>query len=507
MEQLTEIQQLLLDCQTDLLKAAKILYPEVFYAPFDPIHYQMRDHLQHPSRLTALAAPRGIGKTSLTNLVYPTVEALLGGARYIVPISATEALAVQQSENLKYQLTHNETIVKLFPNLKTREWSKEMWVIQTPEHDCCIFPRGGGQQIRGQNWRGFRPDRIIFDDLEKAKEMKNPAIRKERWEWVNADVLKAVDRRRRDWSIKYIGTVLHHDSILMKLVESTKWNSLVLEICNDKFESNAPHLYSDEDLKREYEQHKEDGILDVFYRELRNMPTPPREDAAFNSDHFLHYDPGTINFYKKGLEHLLILDPAKTDNPKSADSALVLVTLDLPAHKIYIRDIQRGKWHVDEILNRMGAMITGYGVDLVAIEVTGLNQWVMHPIKNYLRSEGIFAEIMELHAKGGVNEKGKIARIKTLIPYYRQGLIWHNPLVCTVLEGQLMTFPNSKLWDVMDAVGYIPFILEEGARYMEWHNDVPTGNEEAALEAEYAELYEDANDYINPRLMDGWRVL
>lgn len=506
MQELTPIQKILLDCKTDLLKAAKILYPDIFYAPFDPIHYEMRDVIQHPSKYTALASPRGIGKTSLVNLAYPTVEALLSGARYIVPISATEALAVQQSENLKYQLTHNENILKLFGDVKTKDWSKEMWVISTPEHECCIFPRGGGQQVRGQNWRGFRPDRIIFDDLEKAKEMKNPQIRKERWEWLNADVLKAVDRRRKDWTIKYIGTVLHHDSILMKLIESEKWHSAVFEICDDDFNSNAPHLFTKEQLIQEYNEHKEDGILDVFYRELRNIPTPQGEDAVFNAQQFQHYDVGEINFYRKGLEHILILDPAKSANPKSADSALVLVTLDLPAHKIYVRDIQRGKWHVDEILNRLGAMITGYNVDLIAIEVTGLNEWVLHPIKNYLRSNSIFAELMELHAKGGVSEKGKTARVRTLSPYYRQGLMWHNPLVCQVLEQQLMQFPNAKLWDVMDALGYLPFILETGARYMDWFGDGTEEDQDAILEAELAELYDDAEDYINPQLMDGWRV-
>lgn len=494
------IVDLLLQIDTDLLKAAKILYPDIFYAPFDPIHFRMRDVIQARYQKKALAAPRGIGKTSLANLVLPTVKALMGHKRYIVPISATADLAIQQSENLKYQLTKNENILRLFGDVRTSQWSKDMWVIETPEHEVCIFPRGAGQQVRGQNWRGFRPDLIIFDDLEKSDRVNNDKIRQDNWEWVNADVSKSIDPRSRSWEMMFIGTVLHYDSVLMRVLEDPSWHSSVFEICDDDFNSNAPSLYSKEDLKRLYQEHLEQGILDVFYREMRNIPAATGEHQAFSSEFFRYYDEDFIG--QNNLETLIIIDPAKTASMKSADSAIVVVTLDMKKHKVYVRDVISGKFHPDELYNAVTDAVLAYRAGLVAVEVTGLHEFVLYPLKNHLKRRSVFVEVMELHARGGVNESGKIARVRSLSPMYRQGLIYHNKNTCVGLESQLLQFPNAKKWDIMDALGYLPEILETAERYMIWYVESEQGiTPREAVEAEYLQLVDD----VFPEQRSNWR--
>ena len=54
-----------------------------------------------------------------------------------------------------------------------------------------------------------------------------------------------------------------------------------------------------------------------------------------------------------------------------------------------------------------------------------------------------------------------------MTPYYRQGQVYHNRLVYGKLEGQLMSFPRSKLLDIMDAVGYIPKLLDDFKMYFD----------------------------------------
>ena len=89
-----------------------------------------------------------------------------------------------------------------------------------------------------------------------------------------------------------------------------------------------------------------------------------------------------------------------------------------------------------------------------------------------------------------------------MIPFYRQGLVWHNSANCGPYEQQLMGFPKSKFWDMMDAAAYIIEILEMGLRYFE-----PKGEDEdsrATVEKEYTILedkYED-EDYINPVMVN-----
>jgi hypothetical protein len=85
---------------------------------------------------------------------------------------------------------------------------------------------------------------------------------------------------------------------------------------------------------------------------------------------------------------------------------------------------------------------------------------------NEIARRGVPIQVEELHARAGQNEKGKNERIKGLIPFYRQGLIYHNPATCAPLEAQLMSFPNAKRRDVMDATAYIVEILAKGERFM-----------------------------------------
>jgi len=90
----------------------------------------------------------------------------------------------------------------------------------------------------------------------------------------------------------------------------------------------------------------------------------------------------------------------------------------------------------------------------------------------------------------------KELRVKELVPYYRGGYIYHNASCANTrkLEQQLLMFPRSKLWDIMDAFAYIIEMLELGERYFS-----PTNNPEDS-EAEYSEL-----DYDKP--MEEWRAM
>jgi hypothetical protein len=110
---------------------------------------------------------------------------------------------------------------------------------------------------------------------------------------------------------------------------------------------------------------------------------------------------------------------------------------------------------------------------------------------------GKFFELIWLKARGGdSSERGKSKRIRELVPYYRGGYIYHNASCAgiTKLEQQLLMFPRSALWDLMDAEAYIIEMLELGERYFSPAEDVNDVN------AEYKEL-----DYEKP--IENWRYM
>ncbi len=90
----------------------------------------------------------------------------------------------------------------------------------------------------------------------------------------------------------------------------------------------------------------------------------------------------------------------------------------------------------------------------------------------------------------------KALRIKELVPYYRGGYIYHNASCANTkkLEQQLLMFPRSALWDIMDAEAYIIEMLELGERYFSPKED-PND-----IESEYREL-----DY--DKSIEDWRYV
>jgi hypothetical protein len=261
-----------------------------------------------------------------------------------------------------------------------------------------------------------------------------------------------------------------------------------LDICTDTAEglvSNVPELISTQELRREYEIHKENGTLDIFYSEFRNLPIAT-ENQGFRQEYFQHYSENSLEV--KNLENYVIVDPAKSVNMSSADSAIVGIGVNFQDGSIYIRDVVSRKMFPDELYAETFDMKARLNAHQIGIEVTGLEEFIKQPLTNYMMGldPKFNAELIWLKARGGDpgGEKGKLKRIGTLVPYYRKGHIYHNATCTSKLEGQLLSFPKGKLVDVADATAYIIELLELGGRYFA----VPGEELQYTEESEFAEL-------------------
>ena len=484
---------------------AQTLFPERFTMPFaDAVHGEIFKLIDGPERKVAIAAPRGWGKTSIVGLALMARYILYRHTGFICYINKSHDAASLQTENLRRELVTNRMIKHFFGDFRQRDvnksefdevFSKKAWVA----YDTLVWPRGAGQQVRGVLFKNDRPGLIIIDDLEDPEKIENEEIRKGWRQWLYADVIKAVPRLHKNWKIVYIDTLKHEDSLLQHLMDSPDWASIRLEACDDSFKSSAPNFMSDEDVMKEWNEHVNAGQTDVFFRELRNLPISTK-DAAFQKNYFHYYnipndmgkgeldldvvDPELQN--DKNIETVIILDPAKTVKIHSAESAIVGVGIDLAKSRFFVRDIVSEKMYPDEIYDQLFGMGIRLGAKVMGIEETSLNEFIKQPIKNEMFRRGSFFELIWLKPRGG--EK-KAMRVKELVPYYRGGYIYHNKACATIakLEQQLLMFPRSKLWDIMDCLAYIIQMLELGERYFS-----PKDNPED-IESEYSELdYEES---------------
>lgn len=478
-------------CYQDSKKAAKIIYPERFYRDFDKEHdkiFDLLDNSDNPRKV--IAAPRGTGKTSLSNLLIPTKKLAFLDSQFVVPVSNTSAAAKQQSENLKREFMSNPLLKTIFNINKTRNFSKKQWIVEIAGQRSMVWPKGAGQQVRGMLFQNSRPDLVIVDDLENDENLHSEVQRARLKEWFFGPLVNIVDRGRKDWEIIYIDTLKHEDSLLQDLLDDPAWDSVVLEICDDDYNSNYPNMISDEEVKELADQYKSQGQLDVFFREYRNMPIST-EDSSFKQDYFQYYTKLPAkerpNFNdKRRFETVIVIDPAKTVKMHSAESALVGGSIDLLDGNFYYRDIVSGKWHPDELYNEMIQMIRRLKPSVVGVEVTGLNEFVTYPIKQQLLEHAPMVALQDLHARAGIGEPGKIQRVRSLVSYFRTGSVWLNHANSGGFEAQLLSFPRAKRWDIMDAAAYFVELFEKGQKYAAGtQDDIPSKDE---VENEWAEL-------------------
>ena len=489
----TDVQEILSECYLSTAKTAKVLFPERFHLPFSRMHEQLFEVLDDESiQKLCIAAPRGFGKTSLINLALPARYMLFRDKKFIVPVSSSNTSAVLQAENLKRELLQNQNVVKLFGSLKSDSFSKDQWIT---EGGTMVMPRGSGQQVRGLLHGNSRPDCIIIDDLEDAEKVRSEEQRQKLKEWFFADVTNSVNRSRDDWRIIMIGTVLHEDALLQNLLESESgWTKIKLSICNEIYESNWPDFLSDKKVKALADDYREQGLLDVFYREYMNIPISV-EDAVFKPEYFKYFDDVELVEQDHRIENVILVDPAKTVKLHSAFSAIVCVGVDCDTNALYVKDLVNKRLHPDELYDEIFKMAEIHNVSVIGLEVTSLNEFITYPMKNEMVRRNRMFELIELKARAKKED-----RIAALAGFYRQGLIYHKKGVCDVLEDQLMSFPRSRYFDAMDAFAYIVEMLELGYRYFEPTDETYDDPEE--IEKEYAKLSKH-----DPPPLEDWRTV
>ena len=504
-----ELEQIHSLCSINTQVVAKTFFPERFSMPFaENVHGKIFDLIDGSDNKVVIAAPRGWGKTSIVALALMARYILYRHTGFICYINKSFDAASLQTENLRRELVTNRMIRSFFGSVKPKAvdtefeevFSKKAWVA----YNTLVWPRGAEQQVRGVLYKNDRPGLFVIDDLEDKKKVMNDELRVSLKNWFFSDVLEAVPQLHRNWKIVYIDTLKHEDSLLQHLLSSPDWASVRLEACNDNLESTAPNFVSNEIIQLKWQEAVNAGETDTFFQELRNLPISSK-DSAFNKSYFHYYNVPNDIGYREGdvkktdadiqsdrnIETVVLLDPAKTVKIHSAESAIIGVGIDLASAKLYVRDAISEKMYPDEIYDALFGMGTRLGAKVLGIEETSLKEFIKQPIKNEMFRRGSFFELIWLKARGGMKKEH---RVKELVPYYRGGYLYHNASCATTkrLEQQLLMFPRSALWDLMDCLAYIIEMLELGERYFspkENPNDI---------ESEYKEL-----EYDEP--ISNWR--
>lgn len=488
-----DIREIAIDCCGDTGEFGKTFTPHLVSRPFDPPDLEMLKILDDESiKRAVVAAPRATGKTTKVSLIFPIRKICYQEAKFIILVSATNKLAQVIVSKIARELTENPRIIKIFGDLKGSKWAEGEGHIRTST-GITLLARGSGQQIRGLLEDG-RPDLILLDDLEDPEPFRlgdaTEYIRKT-WEWLRTDLENVVDLSNECARFLCCGTVLGENSVLVKLLEDPSWRPLRQELCDDNYVSNYPSYLNDKQVQALAKRYEHD--LDFFYREFRNLPIAG-ETASFRKEFFKYWTDDIVK-ENEPMQKAVIVDPAKTTNMQSAESAIVGVGFNAVKNNIFQLDTENKRVSPDELYYLAWSMAMRLKCRQIAVEVTSLEDYIVYPFNNFLKTKG-FPEIISLKAAGKKQD-----RIKELSGPYRMGNIWHhpNPLIHGPLESQLIAFPRSRLWDVMDAMAYCLKLFKIHDLYFSVPNYDSNDFDQMIAELDKSDGYEPISRFTNFR--------
>src|SRR5690606_22145584 len=89
-----------------------------------------------------------------------------------------------------------------------------------------IMAKGAEQKLRGLKWANQRPDLIVCDDMENDEAILNSDRREKFRRWFFGALRPA---RASNGKIIVIGTILHMDSLLERLMQPQTGHKLIYE--------------------------------------------------------------------------------------------------------------------------------------------------------------------------------------------------------------------------------------------------------------------------------------
>jgi hypothetical protein len=496
-----ESMDIILECQQSTELFCKVFMPDRFWKPFSPMHRELFRLLDDDSiQRLAIAMFRGAGKTTLFDLAFPAKRILYRDSHYIIPVSASRDAAIEYSENLKNELLSNDMIRRTFGSIKARgeaydrhdPFSTISWVTS---NGVKVMPRGAGQQLRGRLHGKHRPDLFVIDDIEDDEAVESEERRYKLKRWFMSALRNSVEQGNPNWRIIVIGTVLHEDSLLNNLLNKDKypdWHTVRFELCDDDYVSKWPSHMTTEQVKKLADEYRADGMLDVFYREYRNLPISI-EDQGFKPENFCYYNDKVLNPELHRTEHdlnmdpnvvnVVLWDPARTMKRGSDETAVMAVAVDNSLDRWYVRDVVEGRMSVDDQMTCAFSMAERVNAMVMAPEVSGLNEYITYPITNEMirRNKHYYlCEVKPRESKTGPRRSGG------LVPLYRARRILHNKAVTGKLERLLLQWPRPETWHQIDCLSGMLFALEEGHQYFFPHDEYPTAEEYESIEYEPA---------------------
>ena len=478
-------------------------------APIPQCHREWWKLCTGPDRFVAIAAPRGHAKSTAITHSYALACMLFRQREFALIVSDTETQAVLFLQDIKKELADNEDLIELFGVKKdhkgqvhfVKEAESDLIVEFEDGHQFRIMAKGSEQKVRGLKWGSKRPDLIICDDLENDEIVMNPERREKFRRWFYGALLPC---RSKDGVIRIVGTILHLDSLLERLmpqehdkatvVETLKtwtgrrgeWRSVKYRAHDKEWKTFLwPEMHNKDALWREYQTRLEQGLPDIYFQEFLNEPID-ESNALFKKSDFV---PMKEDDKKQVLNYYIAGDVAISEKNRADYTAFVVGGVDKDGI-LYIRHVIRSRLDSKEIIDTVFALEKVYKPIVFALEDGAIAKSLGPFLYDEMPRRNVFPNLILI-----VPSKDKIARAQSIRARMRAGAVkfdkqedWYPQF-----EQEMLRFPRDRHDDQVDAIAYLGHILDK-------MTDAPTPEDmaEVLYKEEYANsgLYEQGRSAV-----------
>lgn len=220
-QKLKELLQEIFSHKENIETFSQVVFPETITNKIPEFHTEIYEFLFEDGN-GALAAPRGHAKTSCTGIVYLIFCIVNRLEEYIVYISQNHSKTVQFIDPIRHEFKHNKMLRFIWGDLTPRASKDEFGKDREDCFDvggCRVEAVSFEKNLRGFKFRNMRPTLIIGDDIESDERVLNPELRDKDRNKLNKVIIPSLDI---DGRFKFIGTILHLDSLLNNKIKQYK---------------------------------------------------------------------------------------------------------------------------------------------------------------------------------------------------------------------------------------------------------------------------------------------
>lgn len=435
---------------------------------------------------TVCAAPRGHAKSTMCSKIGIICSIMLRLDHCIVICSETLQQATDLLSAIKNEFINNQ---KFCEDIGFRyEDCVQSWNQETIEFtlkdgfQCKISAKSASSSFRGTKFNNWRPSLVLLDDIEGEENTSTPEQRAKLKKWLMSVIIPAMDPKNQ--RLRFVGTVLHEDSLLNNCLRNKKWAPVIFKAHNSSF---TQILWAARFTKKFLLELKEDfdlaGTPHLYSQEYLNTCIP--EGGAFFDVDKIEY----VTSVKEGLDYYTACDLAVSQTTQADYTVIATVAVDKDVMTLV--DLKRGRVDTPTIVEWLLATERQFHPVTVTIEKGAIEKSITPYLE--LEEQKYATYLSKVYVAPVKDKKSRARGLQGVVKTKRFQVIAGIDDI-DQMKHELEKFGSARHDDIVDALSYLCSDLQR---------KLESVNEDEAKIIEKEE-FQDMTDYFDSSDDENW---